>query len=138
MKSQTVNRALSHGALAGIYTGYDRSWGSIIAEGISFVKDANGYSLIGTCKEGDLEKFQPLAEALVESLTFISQREVSELKPPRLRIHEVKSGETWADLTKTYFGSSEGAERLAEYNGLEASHNPNPGVYIKVPSSLRL
>jgi hypothetical protein len=138
MKGQTADLTLPHGALAGTYTGRDGEGNSIIAEGFCFVKDANGYSLICTCSGDDFPEFQPVVESMAASLAFISHEEASQLRPPCLRIHEVKSGDTWDTLTKAYFGSSEGAEKLAEYNGFAATHNPAPGDLIKVPPSLRI
>lgn len=137
VKSLTTNRILRHDALIGIYKGYDRKRDSIMAEGIAFVKGTNGYSLIGSSKKDDFEEFQPLVESMIESLQFISQREASELKPSRLRIHKVENGETWASITEKYFNSSFGMEKLAEYNGLEASQEPSPGILLKIPPSLR-
>jgi len=137
VKGVTINRVLGHGALIGIYKGYDRNRGSIMAAGIAFVKGANGYSLIGSSKKGDFEEFQPLVESMMDSLWFISQREAAELKPSRLRIHKVEKGETWAIITQKYFNSSLGMEKLAEYNGLEASQEPPPDTLLKIPPSLR-
>ena len=108
-----------------------------MAEGIAFVKGAHGYSLVGSSKKDDFEKFQPLVESMIDSLQFIAQKEADALKPPRLRIHKVESGETWVIITKKYFGSSQGMGKLAEYNGLEVSQDPNPGMILKIPPSLR-
>ncbi|RLA93509.1 MAG: hypothetical protein DRG25_04400 [Deltaproteobacteria bacterium] len=137
VKRLKIKRVLRHGALIGIYSGYDQEMGSILSEGIAFAKDANGYFLIGVCKKADFEEFQPLVESMVESLRFISQEEANKLKPPRLRIHKVRRGETWASITKKYFNSSAGMERLAEYNGFEVSQEPLPGTLLKIPPSLR-
>ena len=136
-KEVPTRRALRHGALAGIYSGHDQTRGPIMAEGIAFVKGPNGYYFIGSSKKDDFEAFQPLLESMIESLQFISQKEASELEPPRLRIHEVETGETWASVTEKYFPSSQGMGKLAEYNGLEISPELTPGFLLKIPPSLR-
>lgn len=136
-KETPTHRTLRHGALAAVYSGHDQTRGPILAQGIAFVKGATGYSFVGSSKKEDFEVFQPLLESMIESLRFISQKEASELEPPRLRIHEVKKGETWASVTEKYFNSSRGKEALAEYNGFVPSHNPAAGILIKIPPSLR-
>ncbi|MFH0811360.1 MAG: M48 family metalloprotease [Pseudomonadota bacterium] len=138
VKGLTSHRGLRHGALTGIYTGYDRNRGSITAEGIAFVGGTNGYTLVGSSRDADFKEFQPLVESMLASFQFISQPEASELKPSRLRIHEVKPGETWATITQTYFHSSEGKAKLAEYNGFEVSQGLTAGILLKIPPSLRL
>ena len=108
-----------------------------MAEGIAFVKGAMGYSFVGSSKRDDFEAFQSAFESMIESLRFISPKEASELEPPRMRIHEVETGETWASVTEKYFPSSQGKEKLAEYNGLETSQELTSGFLLKIPPSLR-
>jgi predicted Zn-dependent protease len=133
------DQSLLHGALRGIFRGYDSKRGAVLAEGMAFVEGSNGYSLLGFCKERDFQNLQPLVEGMLNSLRFISQKEASEIQPPRLRIQEAVSGDTWERITRSYFGStSGGAVKLAEYNGFEVSQQPEPGTLIKIPPSLRL
>jgi len=83
-----------HGARMGTYKGSSGSLGAIQAEAIAFVNDANGYSLLGISKAADFGTFRPLMDPMIQSLTFISQKEATDLQPGRLRVHEVKGGET--------------------------------------------
>jgi len=55
---------------------------------------------------------------MMQSFTFISQKEATDVQPGRLKVHEVKRGETWDSIMEKYFGSSQGKEKLVEYNGL--------------------
>ena len=75
---------------------------------------------------------------MIESLDFISKEEVAGLKPPRLRVHKVEQGETWAGITDKYFGPHEGSDKLAEYNGFESTIEPAIGILIKIPPSLHV
>lgn len=133
----STDRILEHGASAGIFSGRDRRMGSIIAEGISFVKDTSAYTFLGVCKDEDFVEFQALLESMANSLEFITQEEASSLKPPRLTIHEVAEGETWKSIMEQYFGSDEGMEKIAEYNGLDATKDLTPGTLVKIPPSSR-
>ena len=135
-KGTSTDRRLAHGALMSVYSGYDKSGKAIMVEGIAFVEGANGYSLIGFSKKGDFEEFQTQLELMLESLQFIPQREADQFKPPRLRIHKVEKGDTWESVAEKYFTSSEGKEKLAEYNGFADIQEPKPGILIKIPPSL--
>ena len=132
IKDVTANRPLRHGAIIGVYAGSDKG-----GVGIAFSKGANGYSLIGFSKKADLEEFQPVVESMIEGLQFISEKEAAQLEPPRLQIHKVKQNDTWDSITKKYFKTTSGKEKLAEYNGLEASRGPCSGILLKIPPSLR-
>ena len=131
-------KTLSNEALSGIFSGYDRSAGAVMAEAVAFVKDTNGFSLIGLCKEDNFKNFQPVMEAMADSIRFISQKKANSLGPARLRIHKVDIGETWEDITKKYFSSPDQKDKLAGYNGYKAAQNPEPGTLIKIPPSLRV
>lgn len=133
-----TSQKLPHGALAGVFSGYSRNMGAIMVEGIAFTKDANAFSLICFCKEKDFKEFQPHAESMAESIAFISQAEAATIKPARIRVHEVKKGETWESITKEYFSSSKEMGKLAEYNGFEVSDHLNAGTLLKIPPSLRI
>ncbi len=133
----TGNQVLHHGALWAVYEGYDQQRGALLAEGVAFTKGTLGYSLLGFSKKSDFVKFRPEIESMIGSLQFISQNEASQIQPPRLRIHEVVKGETWASITQQYFNASREMKKLAEYNGFEVSRDPTPGTLIKIPPSLR-
>ncbi|MBW1851305.1 MAG: M48 family metalloprotease [Deltaproteobacteria bacterium] len=138
IKDFKISRKFHHGALAGVFTGYDSNRGAIMAEGIAFVKGTYGFSLIGFCKKENFKDFQPIAESMAESIKFMSQKQASGIKPARLRVHKVKRGETWATITKKYFGSHEDMGKLAEYNGFEISKNLTADTLLKIPPSLRI
>ena len=93
--------------------------------------------MLGVGKQESFEKLQPLFESMINGLRFIPQREASGIDPPRMRVHEVSTGETWDEITLQYYKSSKEKEKLAEYNGLEVNNNPAPGVLLKIPPSLR-
>ncbi len=135
-KEGSTSRALKHSGLMGTYKGSSSQLGAIKAVAFAFTKEANGYSLVGICKSADFSAFRPLAESMTNNLAFISSAEALKLQPGRLKIHEVKSGETWDGITAKYFGSSQGKNKLAEYNGLEVTQNPSPGMLVKIPPSL--
>jgi predicted Zn-dependent protease len=130
---------LPHGALAGAFYGHDSNTGAIImAEGIAFTKGTNGFSLIGRCRKEDFKDFQPLVESMAKSIKFISHKEAANIKPARLRVHKVKTGETWASIAKKHFASSKDMARLVEYNGFEPAKKLTVGTLFKIPPTLHM
>jgi len=129
---------LPHGALASSFYRYDSNAGAIMVEGIAFTKGTTGFSLIGICRKEDFKGFQPLVESMAESIRFISYKEAANIKPARLKVHEVKKGETWASITKKHFASSKDMGSLAEYNGFEASEKLTVGTLLKIPPTLHI
>ena len=135
-KDGQTYRGVKHGGLMGTYKGSSGSMGAIKGVGFAFVNDVNGYSLLGISKTADFQTFRPLVESMIQSLTFISQKKAAALQPARLKVHEVMGGETWDSIMQKYFGSPQGKEKLAEYNGLEINQNPQPGILLKIPPTL--
>ena len=135
-KVGTTDWGFKQGAGMGTYQGSSSSLGAIQAEAMTFVNDANGYSLLGISKQADFGTFRPLMDAMIKSLAFIPQKEATDLQPARMRVHEVKEGETWDSIMQKYFSASQGKEKLAEYNGLVANQSPAPGILLKIPPTL--
>jgi Putative Zn-dependent protease len=134
-EGQTAS-GFAQGALKGTFKGSSSSMGAVKGEGFAFVKDVNGYAVLGICKLADFETFRPQVESMIQSFAFISQKEAVDLQPGRLKVHEVKGGETWDSIMKKYFNTSQGKEKLAEYNGFTVNQNPQPGILLKIPPTL--
>lgn len=137
IKIKDIEDKLPYGARISIFTGFDRTRGEIKAELISFVKGAEGYSLLGSAKKEDFLELHENLISMIKSWKFLSPEEAHKLQPLRLRIHRVRKGETWKSITIKYYGSDIGSEKLALYNGFNKGEEPPPGILIKIPPSLR-
>lgn len=133
-----TEKELPNNALASVFKGYERKMGPIFAEAIAFTKGTNGFSMTCVCKQNDFEDFQRLAEAMAKSFQFISQEKASKIEPARMKIHEIKPGDTWNSIAKKYFKSSKGIDKLADYNGYDKSHNLIVGDLLKIPPTLHI
>ncbi len=128
--------ALPQGALSAIYSGVAQNGARYLAEGIAFVKDGNGYSFFCISSANNFPRFQPTAESIAGSITFMSRQQADKVQPKRLRIHKVTRGETWVGITQKYFGSSRQMAQLAEYNGFSLSTPLPSGMLLKIPPEL--
>ncbi len=133
----TETNIISYGAMAGTYKGRTNSLGPVKVQLFAFTREYNGFSMIGLAKEEMFEKLQPLFESMISGLDFLSHEEISAIHPPRMRVHEVSTGESWDEIAIQYFNSREEKEKLAQYNGLTVNSFLSPGILLKIPPSLR-
>ncbi len=138
IKDIETGKRLPHGALASVFNGHERKMGDITVEAIAFTKDTNGFSMMCVCKNTDFNDFQSLAETMARSFKFISREEASKIEPARMKIHEIKKGDTWESIAEKYFGTSSGMAKLADYNGYEGSSHLAAGDLLKIPPTLHI
>ena len=75
--------------------------------------------------------------SMVNGITFLTQDEAMKLEPARMKVHQVKAGETWEGIINKYYNKNEDKAKLAEYNGLKPTERPEPGIMLKIPPTLR-
>ncbi len=136
VKLKDLKERFRYGAMASIFTGYDKSRGKIVAELISFVKGDNGYYILGSGKKQNLGQLMADMKEMIDNWEFLSPEQAAKLQPLRLRIYRVKKGDTWKSITIKYYGSDIGSTKLAEFNGFDKNQQPHPGILIKIPPTL--
>jgi predicted Zn-dependent protease len=127
---------LPHGAMSARFSGRGNQ-GPVDVHVAAFVKEDRGYS-ITKVSEGDSSKSTSnIIGEMINGLTFLSQGEADKIEPPRMKVHEVKRGETWDSIATKYYKKSDEKIKLAEYNGFTTDKSPSPGVLLKIPPTLR-
>jgi len=125
---------MSHGALSASFVSSQNR--DLLYVGLAaFVKGDNAYSILEVSEKTPSKS--NAVNSMINGLTFLPQSTVSKIKPPRMKIHEVKRGETWEIITGMYYRENDDFIKLAEYNGFKANEIPAPGVLIKIPPTLR-
>jgi predicted Zn-dependent protease len=132
-----ASKTLTNEAMAGLY---QRTSGTdaISAVLFAFTKNNNGYSILGAGKKESFSRIQPLIEQMSDNLKFLSRAEANEIAPPRMKIHEVSTGETWDKIAEGYYKTSTDKKKLAEYNGMAVEQEPPAGTVLKIPPTLRV
>jgi predicted Zn-dependent protease len=134
-KENTGAQQMSHGALSARFTGVSNNK-QITVNLAAFVKGDRGYNFLEVTEKGD--STTPITlNNMVNGINFLTQAEAIKLEPARMKVHQVKAGETWDNIIANYYDTKEGKVKLAEYNGLTAATNPEPGILIKIPPTLR-
>lgn len=73
--------------------------------------------------------------AILEQMA-VRPSEARSVSPPRLRIGQVRRGETWADLARRATGNPNDAETVANINGFDPSTTPPAGMTVKLPEEV--
>jgi predicted Zn-dependent protease len=73
--------------------------------------------------------------------SILSQMEVRpsearSVEPPRLRVGQVRRGESWADLARRATGNPGDAEIVANINGFDLNVQPEVGMMVKLPEEV--
>ena len=76
----------------------------------------------------------PLGTVL--SQMTMSPSQVASVRPPRIHVGTVRSGESWSDLARRATGNTSDAELLANFNGFDVSTPPQSGMLVKLPEDL--
>ncbi|MBW2369806.1 MAG: M48 family metalloprotease [Deltaproteobacteria bacterium] len=136
--NESIGPPLAHGALSAIFKGNSSRLGPVRLLLFAFTKNNSGFSLVAVAKENAFTTLKPLSIEMINAMRFLSQAEVSEISPPRMKIHTVRTGETWGSITKRYYTNTQELNKLADYNGLTANSAPAPGMMLKIPPTLRM
>lgn len=130
---QGSSQKMAHGALSARFTG-SGSNGTVYVNLNAFVKGDRGYSFL---EVGEQSSSDNTLRSMVNGMVFLPPKEASGIEPPRMKIHIVKSGETWAGIMARYYKSNDDVSKLAEYNGFTMNVMPSPGVLLKIPPTLK-
>ena len=76
----------------------------------------------------------PMASILAQM--DVRPSEVRSVEPPRLRIGEVRRGESWSDLARRATGNPGDAEAVANINGFDLGTAPQTGMMVKLPEEV--
>ena len=107
---------------------------------VSFVEKSDKFLVVrGKSAQSYFSQAKPQILEIAQSLHFLTSAEVGQVKIPRLKVRQVKSGETWGSLARTQYGKRGLADDLAAYNGVYSVKNqPTVGDWVKLPEVLEL
>lgn len=76
----------------------------------------------------------PMAAVLSEM--HVRPSEARSVEPPRLRVGQVRRGESWTDLARRATGNPNDAEIVANINGFDLDVPPQAGMMVKLPEEV--
>jgi predicted Zn-dependent protease len=90
------------------------------------------YLLAGFTSPGQFEQAAPTFDASIRSFRQLSASEAGKIKPNRVRLYTVKSGDTWDSIAEHAGGGSVSGSTLAIMNDHAAGDRPQAGQQIKI------
>jgi predicted Zn-dependent protease len=120
-------------AYVGTYAGKIQKLGYITARiGFIRIEDIVHY-IIGYARSAEFSAALPLLNTTITSFRKISAAEAQAIKPARVRLHTVQSGDTFASLCTALGRPADDAKILALLNAMDPSRSAlKPGMVIKV------
>jgi predicted Zn-dependent protease len=120
-------------AYVGTYQGSMQGLGSVVTLAAHIVHDRSVYLIAGLAPPGEFRSVEPRFAESIRSFRELSRQEAASIRPNRVDLYTVRSGDTWASLARGT-GESVGirSSTLAIMNNYEPSQAPRAGDRIKI------
>ena len=118
-------------AFVGTYQGNMQGLGNTVVRAAHIAHERNVFLVAGLAPR---EVFNDYANALsrsVESFRPLSRQEAANIRPNRLDLYTVRSGDSWQEIAAR-FGNNLKPATLAIMNGFDPAQAPPPGTRVKV------
>jgi len=118
-------------AYVGTYQGTMQGLGTVVTVAAHVVHDRNVYLLAGLAPANQFPASQAQFANSIRSFRELSRSEAERIRPNRVDLYTVRSGDTWAEIAKRS-GGLLSAATLAIMNNYEPNQPPRAGDRIKV------
>lgn len=119
-------------AYVGVYQGAIEGMGNAGVFAAHIVHDRNVYLLAGLAPANQFEAAQQQFDASIRSFRGLSQAEAARIRPNRIDIYTVRSGDTWESIARRSGEAVIRPASLAIMNNYEPSQPPRAGDRIKI------
>jgi predicted Zn-dependent protease len=119
-------------AYVGVYQGTMQGLGNVGVHAAHIVHGGTVYILAGMAPAGQFNAAQPQFDTAVRSFRPLSAAEAENLRPSRIDLYTVRSGDTWESLAKRSGEEEVRASTLAIMNNYEPGQPPRVGDRIKI------
>jgi predicted Zn-dependent protease len=118
-------------AYVGTYQGQMQGLGSILTVAAHIVHDRKVYVFAGLTPANQFQQVQQEFTTSIRSFRELSRAEAANIRPNRVDVHTVRSGDTWPSIAERAGGLVK-ASTLAIMNNYEPTQAPRPGDRIKI------
>jgi predicted Zn-dependent protease len=118
-------------AYVGTYQGNMEGLGQVGTVAAHIVHERNVYLLAGIAPTNQFESVQPQFTGAIRSFRALSRAEAEQIRPNRIDIYTVRSGDTWESIAQRTGGILK-PSTLAIMNNYEPTQPPKPGDRIKI------
>lgn len=98
-----------------------------------FFKGDKAFHLVGFAPTGEFKEVEEKFRKTIESFRGLSAEEAEKIKPTRVKVYEVKAGETLEAIVKEHAAKGQDVKEIAILNGLDPKKpDLKPGQKIKL------
>jgi predicted Zn-dependent protease len=119
-------------AYVGTYQGSLEGLGNVVTTAAHIVHERNVYLLAGLAPPNQYESAQQEFTASIRSFKELSREEAARIRPNRVDVYTVRSGDTWQSIAQRTGEGTLKPATLAIMNDYEPSQQPRAGDRIKV------
>jgi predicted Zn-dependent protease len=119
-------------AYVGTYQGTLEGLGNVVTMAAHIVHEKSVYLLAGLAPPNQFESAQREFTATIRSFKELSREEAAGIRPNRVDVYTVRSGDTWQSIAERTGQGTVKPATLAIMNNYEPSQPPRPGDRIKV------
>jgi predicted Zn-dependent protease len=119
-------------AYVGTYQGSLEGLGNVVTTAAHIVHERNVYLLAGLAPPNQFESAQREFTASIRSFKELSREEAAGIRPNRVDVYTVRSGDTWQSIAQRTGEGTLKPATLAIMNNYEPSQQPRAGDRIKV------
>lgn len=117
-------------AYVGVYQGQLSGFGAVVMRAAHIQHGRQVFLLAGFAAESEFARIERAVAAAIQSYRPLTQREADEIRPNRLELYVVRSGDTWQSIAARGGGLVR-ANDLAIMNNHAVNEQPRPGLRIK-------
>jgi predicted Zn-dependent protease len=119
-------------AYVGTYQGSLEGLGNVVTTAAHIVHEGNVYLLAGLAPPNQFDSAQREFAASIRSFRELSREEAAGIRPNRVDVYTVRSGDTWQSISQRTGEGTLKPATLAIMNNYEPSQQPRAGDRIKV------
>ena len=119
-------------AYVGTYQGAVQGLGPVVVVAAHVVHDRNVYVLAGLAPRDDIQQVHDEFDATIRSFRGLSASQAAQIKPNRLDLYTVRSGDNWESIAQRVSDGLVKPATLAIMNSYQPNQSPRTGEQIKV------
>jgi predicted Zn-dependent protease len=119
-------------AYVGTYQGAIEGLGNVVTVAAHIVHDRNVYVLAGLAPPNQYEAVEREFAQSIRSFRSLSEGEAADIRPNRVELYTVRSGDTWQSIAGRGGDGTIRPETLAIMNNSDPSRPPRSGERIKI------
>ena len=119
-------------AYVGTYQGNLEGLGNVVTAAAHIVHEKNVYLLAGFAPPNQFDTAQREIAASIRSFQALSREEAAGIRPNRVDVYTVRSGDTWQSIAQRTGDGTVKASTLAIMNNYDPTQQPRPGDRIKI------